>query len=74
MINYFSPTELYNKYKESLEPIGWTPRVLGVLLSSGMLSGHYNRSLKIAEIKEDSLKKAIEYRNKITLSGVVTLK
>lgn len=62
-IEYLTPSQIIEKYPELEQKLGWTSKDVGLLLKNKLLQGHYNHSLRKSMIKEDSLKKLVDFAN-----------
>lgn len=60
---YLSPNEILEKYPILSLKYNWGTLDLGTMLKCKILDGHYDRSKRVAVIKESSLLKLIKYIN-----------
>ena len=60
---YLTPSQVIDKYPELEQKFGWTAKDIGLFLKNKLLQGHFNHSSRKSMIREDSLKKLIQYAN-----------
>jgi len=64
MNNFLNPDEIFQKYPELEQKLGWSKSDLGVMLRGKVLGGYYSRNKKRSLISEQSLLQLISFINK----------
>ena len=60
---YLNPEELIEKYPDVIDKFHWSSRELGLFLKCKLLDGYFDRTRRVAQIKEKSFIELIIYTN-----------